>query len=135
MFGKRKMPDWLFNAKKAYRKRKLPRPYSTLYEYYKSNVITGYEDRYEGHFSYLYDAKSGGYLDIVVTDLRSILTGGALDNFNGALEGFYSLGDDPDYDDVEKVMDKFDIDIDDYEDEIESILSKYVTEMADKKLI
>ena len=139
MFGKRKMPDWLYKAKKAYRKKKLPRPYDTLYEYYRANVITGYEDRYEGHFSYLHSAKSGGYLDTVVTDLRATLTGGALENFNGALESFYTLvdkfGDDPDYDEVEKAMDKYDEDIDDYEDDIEKILSDYVTEMADKKLI
>lgn len=131
MFGKSKENAWYYKAQKAYRKEKLPAPYSALFDYFsfmdKKRLIGG-----RGHFDFFSLAKFDNRLDSRVNDLRSILPNDLLENFNTAYNKYISLGDNFEPQTIIGAFDKFDeFAFTNYE-QLQTILKEFITEMLDK---
>ncbi len=133
MFGKKNKKDnWFKTAKIARRKGRLPEPYYTLLQYYSCIAFDNWEGDHGGHFDYFCVSAYGGHTSESIAALRSILPKDLLENFEGALVAYDALGEDPEYEDVEKALDEFDDYADEHSDEIADILRNYVAEMSER---
>lgn len=135
MFGKKpknKKTDWFETAYKLNRKGKLKAPYNALFEYYRSVSWSCKRKYIYGHYDYFMLAKSGGYLDESIKSLQTVLPENLLENFNAAYNAYIALGEDPEYETMEQTMEKFDDYADEHSEEMETILSSYVTEMTER---
>ncbi len=131
MFGKSKENAWYYKAQKAYKKDKLPTPYSALFDYVsfmdKKRLTGG-----RGHFDFFSLAKFDNRLDSRVNDLRSILPNGLLENFNKAYDKYITLGDDFEPKTIIGAFKEFDeFAFSNYE-QLQTILKEFITEMLNK---
>ena len=124
MFGKDKN-HWFYKAEKLYKRGKMRSPYKTLFEYSMSiSCVT--KHKLFGHYDFFRDAEIRSELDNIVKELASVLPIDLLNNFNTAFENYKTLGEDPDYDDIEKLLYPLDDYAFDREEEMATILQNYI---------
>ena len=126
MFGKKSKEDkWIKTAHSLYRKKKLPAPYKNLYYYYQ-NMSWKVSNHLNGHYDVFLWAKEDGFLDDLTKDLQWVLPQNLFENYSTALNNFLALGEDPEYEEIEKAYDECDTYVYEHLEEMENILRNYI---------
>lgn len=107
--------------------KKLSAPYCNLFYYYINTCyIVPKHGINEGHFEIFSRAKWDENTNELTKDLKSVLPQVLFENYGVALEKFNSLGEDPEYEEIEDLFDEQDFYAEEHSQEIENILRNYI---------